>query len=163
MATRTFFSFHYGNDVWRASQVRHSWVTKQDTEAAGFLDSVDFERLQKEGDAAIKKWNDTQLSGTSVTAVLIGSDTNKREYVKYELQKSYAKGNEMIGIYIHQIKKSNGDTSVKASNHFGEIGKDSSGAEVYFSTAYPSYDWKDDDGYNNLGKWVEAVAKKACK
>lgn len=163
MARRVFFSFHYANDVWRANAVRHSWVTKPDTEAAGFVDSADFEKVQKDGDVAIKKWIDDQLSGTSVTVVLIGSDTNNREYVQYELQKSFAKGNGLIGIYIHQIKNSAEETSSKGSNHFGEIGKDSSGNPVYFSTTYPCYDWKDDDGYNNLGKWVEEAAKKAGK
>ena len=26
---------------------------------------------------------------------------------------------------------------------------------------YKTYDWVDDDGYNNLAKWVEAAAKAA--
>lgn len=161
MARKAFFSFHYGNDVWRANQVRNSWVTKPDTAAAGFIDAADFEEVQKDGDAAIKKWIDDQLSGTSVTIVLIGSDTSSRDYVKYELQKSYSKGNGMIGIYVHQLKDSKGNTSVKGSNQFGEIGKDSSGDSVFFSSKYPCYDWVDNDGYKNLGSWVEAAAKEA--
>lgn len=161
MARKTFFSFHYKNDVWRANQVRNSWVTKDNNEAAGFVDSADFEKVEKEGEAAIKRWIDKQLEGTSVTVVLIGSETSSREYVKYELQKSYSKGNGMLGIYIHQLKDKDGNTSTKGSNHFGEIGKDSNGNAVYFSSAYTTYDWKDDDGYNNMGKWIEAAAKKA--
>ena len=38
MARRVFFSFHYEKDIWRASQVRNSWVTKPDRESAGFWD-----------------------------------------------------------------------------------------------------------------------------
>ena len=67
----------------------------------------------------------------------------------------------MLGIYIHKQKDKDGNTSTKGSNHFGEIGKDSSGQSVYFSSDYPCYDWVDDDGYNNMGKWIEAAAKKA--
>lgn len=160
MARRAFFSFHYKNDVWRANQVRNSWVTR-DREAAGFIDAAEFEKVEREGDEAIKRWINKQLEGTSVTVVLIGSDTNSRPYVKYELQKSYAKGNGMLGIYIHQLKDKDGKTSTKGSNQFGEIGKNANGESVYFSTGYPCYDWVDDDGYNNLGKWVEAAAKKA--
>jgi hypothetical protein len=160
MARRAFFSFHYENDVWRANQVRNSWVTK-DKEAAGFTDAADFEEVKKGGDAAIKKWIDSQLSGTSVTVVLIGSDTSNRDYVKYELQKSYSKGNGMLGIYIHQLKNSNGYTSTKGSNQFGEIGKDSNGNSVFFSSSYPCYDWVDDNGYANLGTWIEDAATKA--
>jgi hypothetical protein len=162
MARRAFFSFHYKNDVFRAFIVRNSWVTKTDREAAGFVDAADFEKVKKEGDTAIKNWIDNQLVGTSVTVVLIGSETSTRDYIKYELKKSYSKGNGMLGIYIHKIKDVNG-TSSKGSNQFGEIGKDSSGNAVYFSVNYPTYDWVDDDGYNNLGTWIEAAAKKVGK
>ena len=161
MARRAFFSFHYQKDVWRANIVRNSWVTKDDKEAAGFIDAAEFEEVEKGGDAAIKRWIDKQLEGTSVTVVLIGTETSNREYVKYELQKSYQKGNGMLGIYIHQVKDRNGYTTTKGSNQFGEIGKDSSGNSVYFSTNYPCNDWVDDNGYNNIGKWIEDAAKKA--
>lgn len=69
----------------------------------------------------------------------------------------------MLGIYIHQIKDKDGNTSIKGTNTFGEIGKDSDGNAVYFSTNYPCYDWVDNDGYHNLGDWIEAAAKKAGK
>lgn len=161
MARKAFFSFHYKQDIVRANQVRNSWVTKDDKEAAGFIDAAEFEEVEKGGDAAIKKWIDTQLAGTSVTVVLIGSETSQREYVKYELQKSYEKGNGMLGIYIHQCKDLSGKTDFKGSNQFGEIGKDANGKPVYFSVNYPCYDWVDNDGYNNMGKWIEAAAQKA--
>jgi hypothetical protein len=163
MARFVFFSFHYKNDVWRANVVRNSWVIKDDKVAAGFIDAAAFETIEKGGDAAIKKWIDEQLKGTSVTVVLIGTDTNNREYVKYELKKSYEKGNGMLGIYVHKIKDKEGKTSTKGSNHFGEIGKGSSGNAVYFSSEYTTYDWVDNDGYNNMGQWIEAAAKKAGK
>lgn len=161
MARRTFFSFHHKNDVWRANQVRNSWVTRENNEAAGFVDAAEFEKIEREGDAAIKRWIDKQLEGTSVTVVLIGTETSNRPYVKYELEKSYSKGNGMLGIYIHQLKDQGGKTSAKGSNIFGEIGRDSSGNPVYFSIAYNTYDWVEDDGYNNMGKWIEAAANKA--
>ena len=88
MARRVFFSFYYKNDVWRTNQVRNSWVT-QGKEAAGFIDAAAFEKLEKEGEDAVKRWINNQLNGTSVTVVLIGSETSSRKYVRYELQKSY--------------------------------------------------------------------------
>jgi len=163
MARRVFFSFHYGNDVSRAMVVRNSWVTKEDREAAGFVDAAVFEEVKKGGETAIKKWIDKQLEGTSVSICLIGSQTNERDYVKYELEKSYAKGNVMLGIYIHKIKDLRGNTSSKGSNTFGEIGKDSKGNVVYLSTNYTFYDWVDNDGYKNLGSWIETAAKQAGK
>ena len=52
MARRVFFSFKY-QDVFRAMVVRNSWVT-QGKESAGFIDAADFEKLEKDGDAAIR-------------------------------------------------------------------------------------------------------------
>jgi MTH538 TIR-like domain (DUF1863) len=163
MARRVFFSFHYENDVWRASIIRNSWVTKPSSEKVGFIDKADFEEVKKGGDSAIKRWIDNQLLGTSVTVVLIGSDTSNRDYVKYELQKSYERGNGILGIYIHNIKDSNGNKPAKGANTFGEIGKDRNGESVYLSINYPTYDWVEDNGYLNLARWVEEAAKKAGK
>lgn len=163
MARRVFFSFHYENDVWRANIVRNSWVTKPNTEVAGFIDAADFEEVKKGGDSAIKRWIDNQLIGTSVTVVLIGVETSNREYVKYELKKSYARGNGIVPIYIHKIGDRNGYQSSKGSNAFDEIGKDKNGNSVYLSVHYKTYDWVGDNGYSNLGKWVEEAAKNAGK
>lgn len=161
MARKTFFSFHYKNDVWRANQVRNSWVTKDSNEAAGFVDSVEFEKVEKEGDAAIKRWIDKQLEGTSVTVVLIGSDTSNRPYVKYELEKSWQKGNGILGIYIHQQKDKDGKTDTKGSNSFGPLFTSKNDDKQYFWQRFETYDWVDDNGYANMGKWIEAAAKKA--
>lgn len=160
MPRKVFFSFHYKNDVWRSMQVRNCWVVRSENEDAGFIDAAEFEKIVRDGEPAIKRWIDGQLSGTSVTVVLIGSETSDRDYVKYELQKSYAKGNGVVGIYIHNVKDVYGNISSKGSNHFGEIGKDINGNPVYFSTSYPCYDWVYDDGRANIRKWIEEAAKK---
>ena len=48
MPRRTFFSFHYEPDVWRARNVRNSWVVKEsDEESRGFFDSSVFEASKK--------------------------------------------------------------------------------------------------------------------
>lgn len=154
MARKVFFSFHYKNDVWRANQVRNSWVT-QGKEAAGFIDSVDFEKIEKEGDAAIKKWIDNQLAGTSVTVVLVGSDTSNRSYVKYELQKSYERGNGILAVHINQLKDKDGNTSSKGNTTFGELGKDKDGNSIYFFQIAKEHDYVDDNGYKNLGNWID--------
>ena len=119
MARRTFFSFHYERDVWRAGQVRNSWITK-DREAAGFWDAAKWEEVKKKGEDAIHKWIDEQLKGTSVTVVLIGAETSTRKYVDYEITESHKKGNGMLGIYIHNMKDSNGKTDSKGANPFSK-------------------------------------------
>jgi hypothetical protein len=159
MARHTFFSFHYERDVWRAGQVRNSWVT-QDRVAAGFFDAAAWEEVKKKGDAAIKAWIDKQLNGTSVTVVLIGAETAARDYVKYEITQSWAKGNGLLGVYIHNLKDSSQKTDFKGSNPFSQwTFKRADGTVV----SIPTYDWVNDDGYSNLGGWIEAAAKAAAR
>ena len=159
MARRVFFSFHYGNDVSRSNVVRNSWVTKE-KEAAGFIDKVEFEKIKKKGDNSVKKWIDDQLKGTSVTVVLIGEETLDRPFVKYEIMQSLNKGNGLIALRIHNIKDFNGDKSSSGSI-YKVIGKDEKGNSIYFNNIIDGqYDYVLDNGYEELGTWIENSAKK---
>ena len=144
MARRVFFSFKY-KDVSRAMVVRNSWVT-QGKKAAGFIDAADFEKIKKQGDTAIKKWIDGQLEGTSVTVVLVGEKTCNSKWVKYEIKKSIEKGNGLLGIDISKIKDLQGNTSERC----GQI-----------PNGYAFYLWNKEDGYQNMGNWIEKAAQNA--
>ncbi len=160
MARRVFFSFHHSRDAWRAGQVRNSDLT-QEREKAGYWDAVEWEAVKKKDQATIRKWIDNQMNGTSVTVVLIGAQTSEREHVGYEITQSYQKGNGMLGIYIHNIKDVNSKTDIKGNNPFAnwDISKD--GNKVLLSDVYPTYDWINDDGRANMGKWIDYAAKRA--
>ena len=108
-----------------------------------------WEEAKRKGDAAIKKLIDGALIGTTVTAVLIGAETSTRMYVKYEIDQSIARGNGLLGIRIHNIKDREGKTDTWGANPL--------------PSGYSVYDWVNDNGYDNLGAWVEAAAKKAGK
>lgn len=146
MARKVFFSFKYG-DVSRAMVVRNSWVT-QGKEAAGFIDAAEFEKVKKQGDDAIKKWIDNQLSGTSVTVVLVGEKTCNSKWVKYEIKKSIERGNWILGIDISKIKDFQGNTTERC-NYKSLITSD-----------YSFYLWFKEDGYNQMGNWIEKAANK---
>jgi len=118
MARRVFFSFHYERDIWRANVVRNSWVTHADRESAGFWDASLWEKAKKEGEIALKRLINGGLQRTSVTAVLIGTETYKRRWVRYEIAKSLERGNGLLGIYIHRIEDENGKTDKKGPNPF---------------------------------------------
>lgn len=162
MARSTFFSFHYKPDCWRASQVKNSWVT-QERKAAGFFNSVEWEEVKKKQDSEIEKWIDGQLVETSVTVVLIGTNTARRKWINYEIKSSHQRGNGLLGIYIHNKKNSKGLTSNKGKNPFDSWSITRNGEKVLFSSLYPTYDWINDDGYSNMGNWIEKAAKKAGK
>lgn len=160
MARRAFFSFHHQRDSWRAAQVRNSWVT-QEREAAGFWDAAAWEEVQKKDEATIKRWIGGQMEGTSVTVVLIGAETAKRKYVKYEIEKSHSLTKGMIGIYINKIKNREGYTDTKGNNPFLGFFAPQGGQTISFASLYPTYDWLSDNGRENIGKWIEGAAKKA--
>ncbi|MDD4822030.1 MAG: TIR domain-containing protein [Bacteroidales bacterium] len=162
MARKSFFSFHFKGDNWRAGIVRNSWVT-QDREAAGFFDSVEWEKVKKKNDSDIEAWIDSQLKGTSVTVVLIGENTAGRKWINYEITSSYKKGNGLLGIYIHNLKDKDQKTSNKGRSPFSDWYVEKDGKKVYFSDMYDTYDWVNDDGYKNMGDWIEKAAKKAGK
>lgn len=119
MAKRVFFSFHY-DDVadFRANVVRNSWVTHKDREAAGFFDASIWEDAKKKGVKELKALIDGGLENTSVTCVLIGPETYSRRWVKYEIIKSLARGNGILGVFIHNIKDKNQKTVSKGPNPF---------------------------------------------
>lgn len=160
MARRTFFSFHFERDNWRAGQVRNSWVGR-DREDAGFWDAASWEEVKKRGREAIERWIDRQLDGTSVTVVLIGAETSEREYVGYEIKQSYSKGNGLLGVHIHNMKDVNSRTDVKGKNPLSNWTVERDGRRVALSDIYPSYDWANDDGRRNIGDWIEAAARRA--
>jgi len=147
MARRVFFSFEYENDVSRAMVVRKSNALK-DKEAVGFIDAAEFEKIKKQGDDAVKKWINEQLDRTTVTVVLVGQDTCSSKWVKYEIEQSEKRGNGLLGVDISKIK----DLAGKTSDRCGKI-----------PAGYKFYLWNNDDGYNNLGNWIEDAAKAAGK
>lgn len=147
MARRVFFSFEYENDVARAMVVRKSAVLKG-KDAAGFIDGAEFEKIKKRGNAAVEDWIKGQLDRTTVTAVLVGQDTCDSKWVNYEIEQSKKRGNGLLGIDISKIKDLSGNTSKRC----GKI-----------PAGYDFYLWLKDDGYNNLGTWIEDAAMAAGK
>jgi hypothetical protein len=161
MARRVFFSFHYERDIWRVNVVRNHWLTKPDREAAGFWDASLWEEAKRKGDAAIKRMIDDGLYGTSVTAVLIGTETSQRKYVQYEIEQSHARGNGLLGVYIHGIKDQNGYVDPQGRNPFDDLRVPYGGVSVSMSQIYPTYHWGPDQGYLGFSTWVETAATRA--
>lgn len=92
----------------------------------------------------------------------------------YEIEKSCSKGNGLLGVYIHNIKDANGYTDTKGFNplyFFDRYGKRPSGLAAFLSVIgsppnsladiYPTYDWVLNDGYNNIGDWMEGATINA--
>ena len=146
----TFFSFHY-DDVWRCSQVRNCWVT-DGNKGTGFVDRAEFEKVEKQGQAAIERWIDMQMKGASVTAVLIGSETVKRPYVQYEIRQSWNDRMGILGIHINALKDQQGLTKRRWGEEnyllrFGDV-------KIYKPRSLKEI-------RDNIGRWIEIAAVDA--
>lgn len=145
MAHRTFFSFNYEEDVWRAGVVRNSGALKDDE--VEFIDSSLWEKAKTQGDDAIKRLIDKALANSTVTCVLIGANTATRRWVKYEIAESVRLGKGLLGVHIYKIEDQNGHESTQG--------------ESPLPTGYPAYLWFKDKGYENLGIWVDKAFDRA--
>jgi len=81
--------------------VRNHGLTKDNN--AGFFDASLWESVKRSGPAALKRLINEGLQNTSVTCVLIGSETYVRPWVRYELLKSFRRGNSLLGIHVNAI------------------------------------------------------------
>jgi hypothetical protein len=159
VARKIFFSFHYERDAWRAGQVRNSNVVSSD-DRYGFVDASDWESIKKKGDAAVEGWINDQLKNTSVTVVLIGAETASRDWVQYEILKSWNRGNGIVGVRIHNIKDQDQKTDVAGHNPLDDF-KLSDGTVL--SSVCKTYDWVIDDGRKKLGGWADEAANIRAK
>ena len=112
MARKVFYSFHYNPDNWRASQVRNIGAIEGNQPAK----DNDWETITKGGDKAIEKWIADQMSGRSCVVVLIGAGTANRKWINHEIVKGWNDGKGVLGIYVHNLKNSEGKTSSKGSS-----------------------------------------------
>jgi hypothetical protein len=104
-----YFSFHY-EDVWKANQIRNSHVISG-PRSAGFADRSLWEDAKAKSKRALRALIDEGLEGTSVTVVLIGTETARRPWVKYEIEKSLERGNALLGVHIHKLAGRDGRTA----------------------------------------------------
>lgn len=144
---RVYFSFHYEQDIWRASNVRNSGNFDA-VARAGWDDASIWEEAKRKEDTAIRRLIDDGLKGTSVTAVLIGEKTAIRPWVQYEIDQSIVKGNGLLGVRVHGIRDQQGRKSGR-----GPVPK------ALADGGYRIHDWD----ASNFSRWVELAAIDAGK
>ena len=147
MARQVFFSFDHDDDIWRANQVRNANVVAG-PHLAGFIDYSEYEGAEKAGKDGIQRMILSHLKDTTVTVVLIGTNTASRPWVKYEIEQSIAHKNGLLGIYIHHLKDAHKRVSSRGDKPAVPKGVD-----------FPAYDW--DKDLDRFRKAIEAAGKRA--
>jgi hypothetical protein len=141
MMREIYISYDRLSDIWRA----HVFLQKV---RALFRPRINM---------AIADWEDreravaeihTCLTNTVTTIILIGSETAQRPWVRHEIEQSIARGNSLLGIYIHQMQDHNGDISHRGLKPNIPDGID-----------FPAYDWDLDK--TRFWKEVKTSARRA--
>jgi hypothetical protein len=122
MAKRVYFAFTYQDVIdFRANVVRNHKFAKG-VEAAGYYDHSIWEDAKNTNPEVLKRLINTELENTSVTVVLIGSDTWSRRWVRYEIFQTLKRGNSLFGIHINGIKGKDGLTKASGPDPFNNLG-----------------------------------------
>lgn len=111
---KVFYSFHFKQDAWRASQVRNMGVLEGNEPAS----DNDWEDIKKGGESSIKRWINSQLQGRSCAVVLIGTHTANRKWINYEIKRAWELRKGVVGVYIHHLKDKDQKQSTKGNNPF---------------------------------------------
>jgi hypothetical protein len=134
VARRTFFSFHYALDVWRAWNVRNSWIVKpEDQVSQGFFDGSVFEASKKNGDESLKAFLRDGMENTSVTCLLTGTQTWSRRWVRYEIARSVLRGNGLLTVHIHGVKNKDGEIATQGADPLDQMGLYRVGTSIYLA------------------------------
>lgn len=100
-----FYSFHF-SDVFRVNHVRNSGKIRP-ADKGRLLTPNDrslWERVKRTNPANLRRVIDRGLLGTSVTCVLVGTETWSREWVRYEIARSLARGNGLVAVHIDKCE-----------------------------------------------------------
>jgi hypothetical protein len=117
------------------------------------------------------------LKDTIVTVVLIGPHTWERPWVHYQIDESRRRGNGLLGVRIHKVRAVGQSVLMGGMPSAGENPFDFhllSGrrtdrgvkrlkpphdpGDPPLTGLVPVYDWVDDDGQNNIVRWIDAAA-----
>jgi hypothetical protein len=127
-------------------------------EGQQLLSSNDWESKKNQGDAAVKSWIDSAMSGRSCVIVLIGRYTANRKWVNYEIRKGWNDQKGVVGVHIHNLKNLSGEQAIKGSDPLNSLdvsGTTLSSIAKTYDPPYLTSTYVYDYIKENLENWVE--------
>lgn len=157
---KVFYSFHFDNDVMRVQMIRNMGVIEGNSPVS----PNEWEEVKKKGEAAITSWIDENMKYKDCVVVLIGKDTSKRPWVKYEIAKAWDEGRKIMGIYIHNLNCPRNGKCGPGENPFSKISLKNGKKMSEYVTCYNP---DERDAYNDIAKniqlWINsAVTRKVA-
>lgn len=154
---QVFYSFHYELDNWRASQVRNMGIIEGNRPAT----DNDWEQVKKGGETAIKRWIDQQMQYRSCTVVLVGTNTANREWINYEIRKSWDNNMGVVGIHIHGLENRLGYRAPKGQNPFNYLFFQNGTKLSNFAKCYDPLGRSGKEVYAWISKYLSAAVEEA--
>lgn len=144
-----FYSYHFGNDAWRAGQVRNTGAAAGDEP----LSQSAWDELKQKGDDFVRRWINERLKFKSCTVVLVGTETYARPWINYEINRSWELKKGVVGVCVHNLRDKDGNQSKKGFSPFTDCN-----IKLYdppFSDSKAVYDHI----CANIGSWVDEAVK----
>ena len=134
-----FYSFHF-EDVRRVNQIRLcNQFLSADKDTPRVRDRSLWETAKKLNPAALARIIDKGLEGTSTTCVLAGYQTWEREWVRYEIARSLARGNALLTVCIHNCRCPTYGVAPRGHNPLDQIAL---GSDMRIYEWVPYVGWK---------------------
>jgi len=118
------FVFDHRRDAARAKVIVERWRTIGTLEDAGLMSEEEWRKTANKSESSIRKFFDARMKRSLVTVVLIGADTHADQWVRYQIQQTHARGDAIVGIYIHNMPTPESPGTRKDSLYFGPLGTD---------------------------------------
>ena len=119
MHKNVFFCFDYQDFLdLRISIVNNQWLSEPSRDSRGFFEQNVWLSTLDKGEEATKKLLRDSIAETTVTVVLIGTDTFKKKWVRYVISYSLSIGHRIVGIHINGIQTENHETKELGLNPF---------------------------------------------
>ena len=156
-----YYSFHYDRDAWRVQQV----VNMGAVEGQPILNSQEWEEVKRKGKDAIEQWIADNMAYKAAVVVLVGAETACRPWVLYEIRKAWDDKKPLVGVRIHGLADTGGNTDSPGANPFDSVTlTDGSKLSSYVSVHNPAganskavYDTIK----TNLKSWADNATKRA--
>ena len=113
-----YVSLNFSEDCGRAAKI---YEVLGDITPNIPIPEEDWDDLLLKGEAVIKSWINERLRTRTCTIVLVGTSTSMKEWVRYEIIKSWDLKKGVLGIFVDGIQDEYGNESIKGNNPFADV------------------------------------------
>lgn len=124
----------------------------------GYWDKKELEEAKRSGDKGYVDLVHQRVKHTDVTIVLISDVTSKCRWVELGIRKTHVRGHGLLGVVVDKIREAHRFPGHEVENPFDRINIFEHGHKAKLSETTPVYDWKEENGIEQICEWVTKAA-----